>query len=71
MAGVLFGLAFILAQKNLYNLISSEDETKLKSLLSLVSLLIFFVYSQLLFNCDSDQDCNDDTHYYFSFLPVS
>jgi hypothetical protein len=71
MAGVLFGLVLILAQKNLPNLISSEDEPKLKSILSLLSLLIFIVYSQLLSNCDSDQDCNDDTHYYFSFLPVS
>ncbi len=71
MAGVLFGLAFIPAQKNLHNLIRSEDKPKLKILLSVVCLLLFFVYIQLFSSCDSDQDCNDNAHYYFSFLPVS
>ena len=71
MAGILFGLFVILAQKNLYTIIRSEDEPKLKILLFVTSLLPFFQYIQLLSKCGLNEDCNDDSTYYLSFLPVS
>jgi hypothetical protein len=71
MAGILFGLFVILAQKNFHTIIRSEDEPKLKILLFVTCLLPFFQYIQLLSKCDFNENCNDDTTYYLSLLPVS
>ena len=71
MAGILFGLFVILAQRSLHTIIRSEDESKLKILLFVTLLLPFFQYIQLLSKCGFNEDCNDDPTYSLSFLPVS